>query len=414
MKLNRFIMVSWLAGLAALAQTASLPELKKQFETDVRTAQQQQREKLKAAGEQYLKVLDFAEQKIQEKGNEQALVWVRAERKRFEQAGDMPESALGHGPLRRAQEAWQEQTQKIRIEVAQRVAEVAGKYMQDLSQLQLQAAGNLTDLAEIKDETDRVLGNSVIREALTLAKTAAPAKPAADPEAPKNTKPATEPSKPAPVVAAKPLTGSVTVGDYKIFPLGKEPAAKELKTLRLEFPNVASRSAASAYGLGVAVFSDKEKLETNRQNMGWFAFKQEHGLVHTGARVTLACHGRDLPEGAKLVVQYFSHPANSVAESREERVEQIALPALPRGQTVVVDGAGIALGKFEHRGTYGRMKGGDEFYGLVVSLFDAGGTLLIQQCSSTALAKACTGKLPEEKPQEDLRARYGGGRGGKP
>ena len=405
MKIGRFIVVGWLAGLAVLAQAASLPELKKQFEADMRAAQQQQREKVKVAGEQYAKVLEFVEQKIAETGNEQALTWVRAERKRFDSEASIPEPVLvdESSPLRKHQTAWQEQSQAARMEAAQRIAELAGKYMQDLSQLQLQSAGELVALAEIKDETDRVLGNSVIREALALARTA-PAKP----ENPK----AAEPPKSAPrvAVAAKPLTGPVTAGDYKIYPQGKEPQAKELKTLRLEFPNVASRSAASAYGLGASVFPGKEKPETDRQNAGGFAFRQERGFTRTQARLTLACHGRELPEGSKLVVQYVSHPANVISDLREERTEQIALPALPRGQAVVVDGTGIVLGKFEHRGAYARVKAGDEFYGLIVSLFDPDGKLLIQQCSSSALAKLCPASLPAEKQQEDLRGRFDRGR----
>ncbi len=402
-------------GLAALAQAASLPELKKQFEGDVREAQQWQREQLKAASGQYVKALDFAEQRLQESRNEEALTWLRAEKKRFEQSGDLPESALGRGPVRRAQEAWQEQAQKVRLEAAQRVSEVASKYMQALSQLQLQAVGKLTELADIKDETDRVLGNSVIREALALAKTA-PAKPTAEPEPAKSvaeaTKPTTETPKPTPVAAATParLTGPVTVGEYKIFPQGKEPVQKELKALRLEFPNVAARSAASAYSLGAGVFPGKEKLDTDRQNAGGFAFKQERGFTRTVARVTLACHGRELAEGSKLAIQYICHPANVISDLREERAEHIALPALPRGQTVVVEGTGVLLGKFEHRGTYARFKGGDEFYGLIVSLFDPEGKLLIQQCSSSALTKLCQASLPAEKPQAEWRPRFDRGR----
>ena len=101
MKPSKWIVVGWLAGLAALAATVALPDLKKQFEAGVRTAQQQQREQIKTASERYLAALTVAEQRVQAAGNEPVLTWVRAERKRFEEAGDMPESALGRGPLLR-------------------------------------------------------------------------------------------------------------------------------------------------------------------------------------------------------------------------------------------------------------------------------------------------------------------------
>jgi len=410
----RFLALAGLAALTVAAQTASLPELKKPFEAGIRAAQQQQREQVKAASDQYLAALKAAEQRFQESGVEAGLTGVRAERQRFEQAGDMPESALGRGPLRQAQEVWQAQVAQAKLAHAQRTAELTGKYLQDLARLQLQLADNPAGLAEIKDETDRVLNNSAIREALALAKTAKPAAapavvPATEPAA-ASAKPPAEPAKPAPATAARPLTGVVTVGDYKFYPQGKEPPAKELKQLRMEFPNVASRGAASTYGLGAGVFADKEKMDTSRQSGIGFAYKQERGSIRTTARLTVACHGRDLAEGSKLAVHYFSHPANSLMDFREERVELIALPAVPHGQTVVVDGAGIELGKFEHHGVRKVFKGGDEFYGLIVSLFDPEGKLLIQQCSSTALAKTCPASLPAEKQQEALSPRYGGGK----
>lgn len=398
MNILKLTLVGALAAVTAAAQSTSLADLKKSFESGVRAAQQQQREQLKAASEHYLAALTTAEQRVQETGKERVLTWIRAERARFEQAGDIPESALGRGPLREAQEACQAQTEQARLAQAQRTAELTKKYLQDLARLQQLKADSPAELEAVKDETDRVLSSAVIRDALDLAKTAKPVAEALKEPA----TPAAAPPTPAPV------------SNYKFYPQGKEPAAKELKSLRLEFPNVGARSAAAIYGLTAGVFSDKSKLETDKQSGLGFAYKQERGLIHSAARVTLACHGRELAAGSKLVVQYFSRPANSLSDFHEERIEIIALPALPRGQTTVVDGTGILLGKFEHRGAHAHLKAGDEFYGLIISLFDPLGKLLIQQCSSTSLAKVCPAKLPAEKPQDDLRERYGGGRGGKP
>ncbi len=402
MKLFKHILIGGLVGLAAWAQPTPLPELKKPFEAGVRAAQQQGREQLRTASARYLAALAAAEQVLQESHNAQGLAWVLAERQRFEQAGTIPEEALGRGPLRRAQEAWQEQAGQAQAEQARRLSELAGKYIQELARLQQELGDNPEGLAEVKAETDRVLDNSIIRAALQAAK---PAKPAPE------TAPAAGATKPAATAAtAPPKVSPGPAGAYKFFPPGKEPPAKELKPLRLEFPNMASRSAASAYGLGAGVFADKDKLEGNRQGGAGFAFKQERGVSHTTARLTVTSHGRELAEGSRLAVHYFSRPVNSPADCHEERVELITLPALARGQAVVVDGAGIDLGKFEHHGTRKSFKGGDEFYGLIVSLFSPDGKMLIQQCSSSALAKACPSRLPEEKQQESLRERYGGGK----
>jgi hypothetical protein len=48
-------------------------------------------------------------------------------------------------------------------------------------------------------------------------------------------------------------------------------------------------------------------------------------------------------------------------------------------------------------------RSGHEFYGLVISVFDADGKILIQQCTPSSLVKFCPSSVPAEKEQEPPR-----------
>ena len=89
-----------------------------------------------------------------------------------------------------------------------------------------------------------------------------------------------------------------------------------------------------------------------------------------------------------------------------ERVEHIKTPQLVRGQSLTVDGQGITLYKYDYRSSYGyRERSGREYYGLIISLFDPDGKLLMQQCTPSSLVKLCDASMAAEKEQEKPKNR---------
>lgn len=384
-------------GLAGLAHAApALPELKSEFEATIRTAQVEQRENLKTLRQSYTATLAKLEGQSQEKGAMQEMLAIRDEKARFEQTGEIPTEALTTTlpALRKAQDDWLQQLRQAQLAHAQKITNASEKYMQSLAGLQkaLALQNDAAGLAAAKAETERVLGNNIIRDALALAR---PPKPVAEPV----TKPPAKKPEPA-ATAAPPLTAPVEVGEYKFYPLGKEPAAKDLKELRLDFPNTERKGAGFYYALTAKVYSDKSKVEVIKSRDFDYMSKREEGRIQSIPRITIACRNKDVPEGSKLVLQYVSRSTTRTTETREERVEHIALPPIARGQTVVVDGQGISLYKFEYQGYYNyRSRSGREFYGLIVTLFDTDGKLLFQQCTPSSVAKLCMTTIPAEREQ---------------
>ncbi|MCX7010538.1 MAG: hypothetical protein NTY53_25390 [Kiritimatiellaeota bacterium] len=395
-------------AVTAPAAAPTLADLKKQFETAMRDAQKANREALKTLRQTYSDSLTKLQTALQTKGEMQSVVTVREEKTRFEQTGEIPVSALANEPaaLRKAQDEWNVNCQQATVVQAQKLVALSEKYMQQLAQLQksLTTKNDQEGLKAVADETDRLLSNNVIREALALAKAAK----TATPDKTATTTPAT-PVKPEPV---KPDTGTtppkppeakvVEVGDYKFYPTGKEPAAKDLKDQRLEFPTAERRNAAYFYTLGAKIYFDKAKLHSNRHNVYDSTIKEESGDLVSVPRLTLACRNKDIPEGSKLVIQYYSRHIARSTDVREERVEHIKTPSIVRGQSLTVDGQGITLYKYDYRSSYGyRERSGREYYGMIISLFDPDGKLLIQQCTPSSLIKSCGVSLVAEKDQEN-------------
>jgi len=393
----------------AVAATApTLADLKKQFETAMRDAQKANREALKTLRQVYSDTLTKLQTELQAKGEMQAVLVIRDEKTRFEQAGDIPAAALASEPaaLRKAQDDWNARCQQLPAAQAQKLVGISERYMQQLAQLQkvLTAKNDQEGLKAVSEETDRLLGNNVIREALALVKAGKPAAPdktaSATPAAP--VKP--EAGKPDTAPAAKvPEAKLVEVGDYKFYPTGKEPAAKDLKDQRLEFPTAERRNAAYFYTLTAKVYFDKAKMTADKHNYAGFGYstKVDAGDLVIFPRVSLASRNRDIPEGSKLVIQYFSRHITRLTDIHEERVEHIKLPLILHGQSLTVDGQGITLSKSDRHDSDGfRIRSGREYYGVILTVLDAEDKVLTQQCSPSSLIKSCTATIAPAKDQE--------------
>jgi len=393
-------------AVTAAAMAPTLADLKKQFETTLRDAQKANREALKTLRQAYSDDLAKLQTALQARGEMQMVLIIRDEKARFEQAGDIPAAVLVSEPaaLRKAQDDWNARCQQAPLAQAQKLVALSEKYMQQLAQLQqvLTAKNDQDGLKAVNEETDRLLGNNVIREALALVKAGKPTAPdklaGATPPAPVKPEPVKPDTTPPPKA---PEAKIVEVGDYKFYPTGKEPAAKDLKDQRLEFPTAERRNAAYFYTLGAKVYFDKAKMTGNRHMVYDNAIKEEQGDLVSIPRVMLACRNKDIPEGSMLVIQYYSRHITRATDVREERVEHIKTPPLVRGQSLTVDGQGITLYKYDYRSSYGyRERSGREYYGLIISLFDPEGKLLMQQCTPSSLIKSCEASVAAQKAQE--------------
>ncbi|MCX6996807.1 MAG: hypothetical protein NTV49_06920 [Kiritimatiellaeota bacterium] len=327
------LMLKTVCGQVAPAPAANDPgldEVRKQFEASFRALLRQERDTAKLLQKNYLEGLIALEDSLQSAGNQlSAVLVVSGEKTRFEQAGDIPESVLASElpALRKLQNAWRAQAAGLPREQAQKIVAASERYLQNLANLRKvrESHNDTRGVDEVKAETDQLLSNNRVREALGLLKTSVP--PAHEPTGSSETSPA---------------GAIVEVGGYKFYPPGKEPRIRNLQPLRVECPSDL-RLAQFHYELRASAVTDR----TSR-----FSFP----------RIVIAAKNCDIPAGSKLVLEYFIRSSGRPPSVSREKPEDIALPKIARGQAFTVDGNGF-IG----------------FTGLIISLYDEEGKLLFQQ-----------------------------------
>ena len=369
---------SWCGAQTAPAVDAAggLPVLKRQFEAAIKEAQQRGREKFESAQQKYLDAIEVLEADLQDAGQLQGLITLREEKKRFAQDNDIPKSAIVSEPegLRQLQASSRSRLQADRREQALLVVTLSQKYMRDLSLLQKMLALRSDEkaIADIRTEKDNLLDNNVVREALAMLRSV---RGGGDAE----------------VTAASDATATASADTtaeapkFRFYTPGKEPvlASQSLHPVHLIAPNAEQTANALNFQLNASTYT--RTIETDKKN---------YAVI---LRLTLTAKGKDVPADSKLVVDYFSHGAGATSGYKKESTEIIPQPKLARGMAIVMDTAGILMPVAPPRQLKKTEKAEKEFYGVVLSLFNADGKLLYQQCSLPALVKECGVEQPVVK-----------------
>jgi len=194
---------------APSAGRVRLEALQQEFETALRAALRQERDAAAQIRKRYLDGVNALEEKLQVAGSQlSTLTAVHAEKARFEQSGDIPDQALAGQPpaLRQLQGDWRSQTAALPRQQAQKIVALTERYLQKLALLQkdLAARSDAAGVAAVKAETDRVLGNNRVREALALLQSAPAASPPAPPTVAAVPPPEAPPPEPAPPAPSAP------------------------------------------------------------------------------------------------------------------------------------------------------------------------------------------------------------------
>jgi hypothetical protein len=211
------------------------------------------------------------------------------------------------------------------------------------------------------------------------------------------------PTPAAPTMPAIPTPSAAPTSSYTFYKPGTEPHVdqKDMQKLQTFSASPQSRAAGMVYTLDVGVITSKGKLQTTKNtSTGWYT-KTESGTVSHKPRIWITGRNKSIEAGSKLVIEYFS--SNIETSGRQKDcVEIIVLPTIPQGKTVVVDGKGIGLYKYEYEQNWGggtsKSKQGREFDGLIVSIYGQDGSALFQQMTSQTLDKEASPTLPLEKP----------------
>ena len=358
----------------------------KKYSDTWRQIEARREERLSALKTQYLAALENLYQKAIAKGDLDGVIAVKSEKDRIltdVSLGDAERAALP-AELKTQRSSYDQGSARVIKEQGDQLRQLYDKYKKTLEfqEKNLTLQGRVDDALAVRSEKERMMDD--------LPAAAASEQPVAT-------------TAPAPTKPADPFTNAAPTATYTFYKPGTEPAVSQKEMQKLQsFPASAqSRAAGMVYTLEIGVVTSKGKLQTSKNaNTGWYT-KSESGTIFHKPRIWITGRNKSIAAGSKLVIEYFS--SNIQTSGRQKDcVEVIVLPTIPQGKTVIVDGKGIGLYKYEYEQNWGggvsKSKQGREFEGLVVSIYGPDGSALFQQMTSQTLDKEVSPTIPFEKP----------------
>lgn len=381
-------------GFGSLSLMAQEPAATNEFDLNVvsekysdtwRQIESRREERLSALKTQYLAALDNLYQNAISKGDLDGVIAVKSEKDRIltdVSPTDAERAALPE-ELRTSRSSYDQNSARVIKEQGDQFRQLYNKYkkMLESQEKKLTVQGRVDDALAVRSEKERMMDDL---PAVTSERPSAP-----------------PPAVPATLVAA--TTSAAPTSSYTFYKPGMEPAVsqKDMQKMQTFSASPQSRAAGMVYTLDIGVITSKGKLETSKNTTtGWYT-KTESGTVFHKPRIWITGRNKSIGAGSKLVIEYFSSNIETSGRQKE-CVEIIVLPTIAQGKTVIVDGKGIGLYKYEYEQNWGggvsKSKRGREFDGLIVSIYGQDGSALFQQMTSQTLDKEASPSLPAEKP----------------
>lgn len=364
------------SALATFALAAGLPReavtLKEFFETRLSQLDKENERRLMEIGLAYEDKLRQLEYEMQVAGRLRELINIYDERARFSKTHAAPPAVPGVEPveLKTAQEALQKLYQIAQYTNEVSVMRLAGQYLQSMAGARKNTAeaGDEAGLKALDEERDRLLAMPRIRRALkgTLV----------------------DPSTNSIVLAGTLAGGTGTAissdeNEYR--------TERELRMYRLSTENVA---AVMGYSIGVTMVEDRSKTRQTKSEGKRTYSESYSGPIGFLPRVTVACRNSEVPPGSRMVIEYFSRSTTDGARKYLSS-EAMTLPAVGKGEQQEFEFKGVWITRSEGISSmyrYGTTKSysGDEFHGIIVSLLDGDGHILVQRFHPQSLDREVT------------------------
>lgn len=379
------------AGLPLLAQEPAvtnafdLNAVSERYSDTWRQIESRREERLSALKTQYLASLDNLYQQAISKGDLDGVIAVKSEKDRI--VTDVPltdaERAAMSEDLKKPRSSYDQNSARVIKEQGDQLRQLYDKYrkMLELQEKKLTLQGRVDDALAVRAEKERMMDDlpAVTGESVAPPPSVVPATPVAT------------------------TTNAAPTTSYTFYKPGTEPpvAQKDMQKMQTFFASPQSRAAGMVYTLDIGVVTSKDKLQTSKNtSTGWYV-KSESGTVSHKPRIWITARNKSIAAGSRLVIEYFS--SNIETSGRQKDcIEIIVLPAISQGKTVIVDGKGIGLYRYEFEqncgGAVSKSKRGREFDGLIVSIYGLDGSALFQQMTSQTLDKEVSPTLPLEKP----------------
>lgn len=412
----------------SIAQTSGAAEMKALrgiFEDQMRKIDEEAVKGLAAWPAAYEKDLGDLAAKAQKAGDLDGLQGARKELERFRkerriQAADL---VSGHPDLRALQERHMAAPAEAEADKSVRIVKLKDMYVERLTALQkkLTMANKLEDALTVNAEVKRVATLQAVtaaefavavREGEKRAKpasgdTTSPEPKTGDkPEAsrpPTNAAAGTTPPRPA---FTKSIPKGARIYDGEIPAQIPDFTFKTLSVSPTDRLPVGRKVSATVQ---LAKKSDTTKSTTDSY---FYGYERKTIAIQYILRVALRPMSAGATiDGAQLAVQYFSKDTVKGAGKivpREENLEVIPLPRIDGTRAVTVDCPPVSIisTSSKSRGYFGgsTWSAGQEFYGVVITVFAEDGAIIYQMASNDSLDKAGIPKIPDTF-EEDRKAR---------
>lgn len=348
------------------AKAAVLPpeaeKSREAFEARIRDTDRRAAQLAKTLGAAYSALLKDLRASLQIAGRVRDMAMVHDELDRFTKERTIPavDAIKEPAELRRVVEQLAAQARDETHANEVEVVDAAARHLQTLGTLSVQLALGERGgaLSAVETERDRVIVHPRLRSALALS-AAVPNRAVLGPAA----------------AEAPPVD-----------------AALEIRKLRMYSPAGEDAGRVMSYSIDAAMWEDRTRMYQSK-TAGSPKLGQSQttsGPVSYKFRITIACRNGEIPPDCRLVVEYFRR---SLTESDKSYLsaEELKLPPIARNESRTFEIKGVEMTQSETRSTtlYGsnRTLSGHELHGMIVSLLDPSGRVLLQRFTPQSLGK---------------------------
>lgn len=354
-------------------------------------------ERLRAAYLEQLKNLLAASK---DKGDLDGVLAAQNETERFERAREVAPGDVVFAPdaLKTLQERFRQASTKIASDTNAEIVGLTDRYLGGLERYQRQAVqdNRVSDALTARQEMDAVRSDPRYLIASTLQTPECPEP--APPAAPSQDQPGQERSRHDSDWRERQREQQPAAS--KIYRKAEAPAVENLLEQPVHYTGMKSRATALRLPAKLYIYMDMTDEGGSRWRGAWASTRTSSGTYTYYPRIEFTPQANDNPENWTVVFEYFIRPLAESSRQTKARVELIKLSSQVKpGETWVVDGAGVQVRKFEHRSqhagggsrTYAQ---GHDYYGTIVSIYDADGQMVFQRTDNRQLGGQSSDTLP--------------------
>jgi len=353
----------------------------------------------------YTQRVQFLQKKYQKAGDLEGWTKARDELNRFGDARTISEADLVKEPadLRKVQTTYLNKGRELELERNQRIIDLAKQYTARIEKYQkrLTIRGNMEDALAYNAEIKRIRTSPEVTAAeFDLAERELQTNP---PETDVTGEPL-DPTNPAvpPADAAVPTKDGTIIPGAVVF-LGSPPTLKE------RMDRIVLKSTTQARMLrgltARAALHDSDSSYTRTESYS-SSTKRKYVKTANTVYVSLrAVSSKASVTAARIVIQVFSKSVSEKGsvDAKQERIARVRLAELGT-DWITVATPRVNITRYTRESSYsGSSRGGREFYGIVVSVFDGDGKLVYQGFEGNALEKLAPGEVPKEGESEAPR-----------